>query len=166
MEKGEFMRIFKLEFQKIMKNPMLWLLAVIFCLVNCLVIYNEAGNKDTSKELVIMHDIIKKTDDINHSRQAKNRNERKQLSKAYQEYYKENIDAYTRRLGNLKKKIHLMGSIRLALVVGAILSLWIFRDESWQWLTGITFAYIIPFALLMWYHNKNVRTKSIRRDLD
>ena len=44
-------------------------------------------------------------------------------------YYKENIDAYTRRLGNLKKKIHLMGSIRLALVVGAILSLWIFRDE-------------------------------------
>lgn len=25
-------------------------------------------------------------------------------------YYKENIDAYTRRLGNLKKKIHLMGS--------------------------------------------------------
>ncbi|MDB9151979.1 MutS family DNA mismatch repair protein [Parabacteroides distasonis] len=69
-------------------------------------------------------------------------------------YYKENIDAYTRRLGNLKKKIHLMGSIRLALVAGAILSLWIFRDESWQWLTGITFAYIIPFALLMWYHNK------------
>lgn len=84
MEKGGFMRIFKLEFQKIMKNPMLWLLAVIFCLVNCLIIYNEAGNKDTSKELVIMHDIIKKTDDINHSRQAKNRNERKQLSKAYQ----------------------------------------------------------------------------------
>lgn len=69
-------------------------------------------------------------------------------------YYKENIDAYTRRLGNLKKKIHLMGSIRLALVAGAILSLWIFRDESWQCLTGITFAYIIPFALLMWYHNK------------
>ena len=94
MEKGGFMRIFKLEFQKIMKNPMLWLLAVIFCLVNCLVIYNEAGNKDTSKELVIMHDIIKKTDDINHSRQAKNRNERKQLSEAYQEYYKENIDLY------------------------------------------------------------------------
>ena len=63
MEKGGFMRIFKLEFQKIMKNPMLWLLAVIFCLVNCLIIYNEAGNKDTSKELVIMHDIIKKTDE-------------------------------------------------------------------------------------------------------
>ena len=94
MEKGGFMRIFKLEFQKIMKNPMLWLLAVTFCFMNCLVIYNEVGNKDTSKELVIMHDIIKKTDDTNHSRQAKNRNERKQLSEAYQEYYKENIDLY------------------------------------------------------------------------
>ena len=75
MEKGGFMRIFKLEFQKIMKNPMLWLLAVTFCFMNCLVIYNEVGNKDTSKELVIMHDIIKKTDDTNHSRQAKNRND-------------------------------------------------------------------------------------------
>ena len=67
-------------------------------------------------------------------------------------YYKENIDAYTRRLGNLKKKIHLMGSIRLALVVGAILSLWIFRDESWQWLIGITFAYFFSFAFLMCYY--------------
>ena len=110
------MRIFKLEFQKIMKNPMLWLLAVIFCLVNCLIIYNEAGNKDTSKELVIMHDIIKKTDDTNHSRQAKNRNERKQLSEAYQEYYKENIDLYNKldmtkkgwRRSNLIKNITML----------------------------------------------------------
>ena len=37
---------------------------------------------------------LSKTDDTNHSRQAKNRNERKQLSEAYQEYYKENIDLY------------------------------------------------------------------------
>ena len=95
MEKGGFMRIFKLEFQKIMKNPMLWLLAVIFCLVNCLIIYNEAGNKDISKELVIMHDIIKKTDDTNHSCQAKKENERKKLSEAYQEYLQENIDSWT-----------------------------------------------------------------------
>ncbi len=69
-------------------------------------------------------------------------------------YYKENIDVYTRRLGNLKKRIHMLGSIRLALVAGAILSLWIFRNESWEWLTGITFAYIVPFALLMGYHNR------------
>lgn len=89
MEKGGFMRIFKLELQKIMKNPILWLLAVIFCLVNCLIIYNEAGNKDTSKELVIMHDIIKKTDDTNHSRQAKNRNE----------------SSYPRHIKNITKKI-------------------------------------------------------------
>lgn len=69
-------------------------------------------------------------------------------------YYNENIDAYKRRLGNLKRKIHLMGSIRLALVAAAVFSLWIFRNESWQWLTGITVAYVIPFALLMWYHTK------------
>ena len=86
MEKGGFMRILKLEFQKIMKNPMLWLLAVIFCIVNCFIIYNEAGNKDTSKELKIMHHIITKTDDATNTHQDK--------SKAYQEYYKANVGLY------------------------------------------------------------------------
>lgn len=86
------MRILKLEFQKIMKNPMLWLLAVIFCLVNCFIIYNEAGNKNTSKELSIMHHMITKTEDKNSESQDKN--EREQLSKVYQEYYKENIGLY------------------------------------------------------------------------
>lgn len=92
MEKGRYMRILKLEFQKIMKNPMLWLLAVIFCIVNCFIIYNEAGNKDTSKELEIMHHIITKTDDVTNTHQDKN--ETKQLSKAYQEYYKTNVGLY------------------------------------------------------------------------
>lgn len=92
MEKGGFMRILKLEFQKIMKNPMLWLLAVVFCLVNCFIIYNEAGNKDTYKELKIMHHIITKTDDTTTNNQ--DRNETKQLFKAYQEYYKANVGLY------------------------------------------------------------------------
>lgn len=86
------MRILKLEFQKIMKNPMLWLLAVIFCIVNCFIIYNEAGNKDTTKELEIMHHIITKTDDVTNTYQDKK--ETKQLSKAYQEYYKANVGLY------------------------------------------------------------------------
>lgn len=92
MEKGGFMRILKLEFQKIIKNPMIWLLVVIFCLVNCFIIYNEAGNKDTSRELKIMHNIITKTDDTTNTHQDKN--ETKQLSKAYQEYYKANVGLY------------------------------------------------------------------------
>lgn len=69
-------------------------------------------------------------------------------------YYRENISAYTKRLDNLRKRIHLMGSIRLVLVAGVILSLWFLRNENWQLISGTVVAFIFPFALLMWYHNK------------
>lgn len=94
MEKGRFMRILKLEFQKIMKNPMLWSLAIVFCLFNCFIIYNEIGNKDTARQLDILHHVITKTEDFTASHQNKNEDEKKQLSRAYQEYYKANIDLY------------------------------------------------------------------------
>ncbi len=42
----------------------------------------------------IMHHIITKTDDATNTHQDKDRNETKQLSKAYQEYYKENVGLY------------------------------------------------------------------------
>ena len=35
-------------------------------------------------------------------------------------YYQDIVTAYTRRADNLKKKIHLLGSIRLLLVAGLI----------------------------------------------
>ena len=41
-----------------------------------------------------MHHIITKTDDATNTHQDKDRNETKQLSKAYQEYYKENVGLY------------------------------------------------------------------------
>lgn len=47
-----------------------------------------------------------------------------------------------------------MGSARLGLVALAILSLWIARNESELFLILIGIAYLIPFALLMWLHNK------------
>lgn len=70
------------------------------------------------------------------------------------DFYQENIEAYSKRLGDLKKKIHLLGSIRLVLVAGLILSLWLLRNENWIFLTAATLIFIVPFALLMWYHSK------------
>ena len=69
-------------------------------------------------------------------------------------YYTQNIETYSRALKALQHKIHLMGSIRLALAACVFLNLWIFRDENWQWLTITTFVIIIPFAFLMWLHGK------------
>ena len=120
MEKGRFMRILKLEFQKIMKNLMLWLLAVIFCIVNCFIIYNEAGNKDTSKELEIMHHIITKTDDVTNTYQDKN--ETKQLSKAYQEYNQDfypgqYYEIHSLLYSNLGKKLIIEMSVLMAISI-------------------------------------------------
>ena len=39
-------------------------------------------------------------------------------------YYQDIVTAYTRRADNLKKKIHLLGSIRLLLVAGLIAMVW------------------------------------------
>lgn len=69
-------------------------------------------------------------------------------------HYRENILAYSKCVSGLKKRIHLLGSIRLFLVAGAILSLWLLRSESWTILTIVTLVFILPFALLMWYHNR------------
>lgn len=69
-------------------------------------------------------------------------------------YYRKNIEAYTRRSNSLKKKIHMAGTIRLALVVGAAVTLWLCKGEGWQLLTAIAAAYLLPFAALMLWHNR------------
>ena len=52
-------------------------------------------------------------------------------------YYQDIVTAYTRRADNLKKKIHLLGSIRLLLVAGLITMVWFFKSEDWKVLAGI-----------------------------
>ena len=47
-------------------------------------------------------------------------------------YYQDIVTAYTRRADNLKKKIHLLGSIRLLLVAGLITMVWFFKSEDWK----------------------------------
>ena len=63
-------------------------------------------------------------------------------------YYQDIITAYTRRADSLKKKIHLLGSIRLLLVAGLIAMIWFFKSEDWKVLVGIAVLFIIPFIAL------------------
>ena len=66
-------------------------------------------------------------------------------------YYQDIVTAYTRRADNLKKKIHLLGSIRLLLVAGLIAMVWFFKSEDWKVLAGIAVLFTIPFiALMVW----------------
>lgn len=69
-------------------------------------------------------------------------------------YYQDIVTAYTRRADNLKKKIHLLGSIRLLLVAGLITMVWFFKSEDWKVLAGIAVLFTIPFIALMVWHTK------------
>lgn len=69
-------------------------------------------------------------------------------------YYKDNIDTYNRLSDNLRKKIHLFGTIRLLIAVTLLITLWFFWAKSWEILLAIFVVYMIPFAILLLYHNK------------
>lgn len=75
-------------------------------------------------------------------------------------YYSDTIEAYTRRVESLKKQIHLLGSIRLALLVGMIAVLWLFKAESCSLLCGMIALFVIPFIALMVFHTKLYTRKS------
>lgn len=67
-------------------------------------------------------------------------------------YYRGNIETYSRQAEELKKQIHLLGTIRLILVAVVIAVVWLLRNESWQLITGSIILLAIPFALLMIRH--------------
>ncbi|MCD7977375.1 MAG: DNA mismatch repair protein MutS [Tannerellaceae bacterium] len=68
-------------------------------------------------------------------------------------YYRGIVEAYSLRVNNLKKKIHLMGTIRLLLVAGMIAAIWFLKDTNGLTLTGGILLFVIPFIILMAYHN-------------
>jgi hypothetical protein len=67
-------------------------------------------------------------------------------------YYKNNIEAYTRRVDSLQKRIHLFGTIRLLIVIAAIGLVWLLWAQSWLVIAGVLLFCAIPFFVLMFYH--------------
>lgn len=75
-------------------------------------------------------------------------------------YYKENITLHNEKVEKLRKIIHLIGTIRLAIVAATVVTLWVCREENWQWWVAILVLYGIPFAALMLYHNRLSKQKA------
>jgi hypothetical protein len=75
------------------------------------------------------------------------------LSESIQ-FYNTRIASFSEKRDALKKTIHRIGSVRLLLVAGAVLTVWYFRESNWVVWTGIFAAYAIPFIVLMVYHTK------------
>lgn len=75
------------------------------------------------------------------------------MEKIY-DYYNKNISDYSYCSNTLRKKMHVLGSVRLALVGLLFLAIWICKAQGWVVLTFTGILFIIFFALLMVYHNR------------
>jgi len=68
--------------------------------------------------------------------------------------YKDKITACEERISVLRRRIHLMGTVRLILFLGVFGVIYVMRDSSVPALVGIIAAFVVPFAVLMVYHTK------------
>ena len=69
-------------------------------------------------------------------------------------FYTSNCENLKQKISTLNKRIHLIGTIRLIIFLGAAISLYLLREESWTTLVLLTIAFTIPFIVLMVVHNK------------
>ena len=69
-------------------------------------------------------------------------------------FYDERIAQHRATLEALKRKIYHAGTLRLLIVVAALVAVWIARGAGWAVLTGIAVACVVPFVALMVYHNR------------
>ena len=69
-------------------------------------------------------------------------------------FYDERIAQHRATLEALKRKIYHAGTLRLLIVVAALVAVWIARGAGWAVLAGIVVACVVPFVALMVYHNR------------
>ncbi|MDR1556156.1 MAG: DNA mismatch repair protein MutS [Tannerellaceae bacterium] len=86
------------------------------------------------------------------------------MKKVYH-YYENRIENASRRLISLQKKIHSLGTIRLLLVIGALITAWFVREQDWKLIAGVLLLYAVPFVVLMVYHNLLSQKKSYEEAL-
>lgn len=67
-------------------------------------------------------------------------------------FYRERIEQALGEVGCLRRKIHWLGTLRLALVVGTFGLIWGLRESGWLWITVCLLICIGLFAFLMWRH--------------
>lgn len=80
-------------------------------------------------------------------------------------FYDERIAQHRATLEALKRKIYHAGTLRLLIVVAALVAVWIARGAGWGVLTGIGVACAVPFVALMVYHNRLSARKDFATEL-
>ena len=80
-------------------------------------------------------------------------------------FYDERVAQHRATLEALKRKIYHAGTLRLLIVVAALVAVWIARGAGWGVLAGIVAACAVPFVALMVYHNRLSARKDFATEL-
>ena len=80
-------------------------------------------------------------------------------------FYDERIAQHRATLEALKRKIYHAGTLRLLIVVAALVAVWIARGAGWVVLMGIVAVCAVPFVALMVYHNRLSARKDFATEL-
>lgn len=68
--------------------------------------------------------------------------------------YRDIADGAQQELNKVQKQIYRIGTLRLALFVAGVAGIIYFHTEGWAVLAGIAFVTLLPFILLIKYHNR------------
>ena len=84
----------------------------------------------------------------------KNKKNMKQKSKIEEtyDYYRQKKEVHEAILQRLKRRIYHIGTIRLLLITGMCVLLWLLREKDWLILTVIACSFLFSFLLLVVYH--------------
>ena len=69
-------------------------------------------------------------------------------------FYENRMKDCSDKVAELKKRIHITGTIRLLLFVGMCGTVYAVSDMAWQIIAGAIALFVIPFIALMVYHTK------------
>lgn len=68
--------------------------------------------------------------------------------------YRRIADETRQKLNKVQQQIYRIGTLRLMLFIAGVAGIIYFRSESWTVLAGIVFVTLLPFVLLIKYHNR------------
>ena len=69
-------------------------------------------------------------------------------------YYNTLINSHSAILKHLKRRIYHIGTLRLLLIVGVFVVLWLLRDKDWGILVLLSVVFLLAFLFLVVYHSK------------
>ena len=80
-------------------------------------------------------------------------------------FYRSNIESHSAILQQLKRRIYHIGTLRLVLIAGMIMAVWLLRDKDWISIFIVGSVCLFCFIFLVVYHTKLYKKRAFEEGL-